>query len=191
MEVINKTMHLSKCRDLIQKLRLAVIWKNNSNYNVDDIKYIYEKLSEGKVGYVDSRLMQWHYKRYPKAMMYMHDVESTHQKFKMAELLYKESPLCYNNSQLIRMMIFSAADITKKLALPLQDLVIISKTFSPSIFQPTIFFKNILNSNQSFKTDVFSKATYELVYEINQRVRETEIEFEHLKLSTSRKHRNY
>ena len=53
IEVVDKTMHLSKCRDLIQKLRIALHNINYSEYSLQDFKYIYEKISEGKIGYID------------------------------------------------------------------------------------------------------------------------------------------
>jgi len=47
---------------------------------------------------------------------------------------------------MVRLMLFSASDITKKLELPLNDLVIFSKAILTSLFQPTVFFKEMLRS---------------------------------------------
>ena len=74
MEVIDKTMNLTKCRDLIQKLRLNLSGQNNFDYSLEEIQQIYSKLTEGKIGFVDQRLINWHYKRYPKSLMYMYDL---------------------------------------------------------------------------------------------------------------------
>lgn len=38
MEVVDKTMHLTKCRDLIQKLRLSLQWLNYGDFTLNDIK---------------------------------------------------------------------------------------------------------------------------------------------------------
>lgn len=121
----------------------------------------------------------------------MHDNEDARQLFKLMEYLHKNNPLSYNLQSLTRMFLYGSFDVLKRMDVPLSDLVTLSKTMLPSMFSPSIFFKDMLRTNYSFKTDVPSETTYELLNEICHRVKETQIEFEHLKLSSSKKHKNY
>ena len=57
MTVIDKTMEMHKSRDLNIKLRGCLAQIRTHQFNLDDIFHMLKKLSEGKKGHIDAKIV--------------------------------------------------------------------------------------------------------------------------------------
>lgn len=92
----------------------------------------------------------------------------------------------------MRFILYRASELASQEELKFGDMVKFAKIVLPSLYKPDLFFKDLIeNKNQSFKHDVDNSDLLELVNQIQKRVSESEVAFEHLQMSSSRYHNSY